>query len=40
MAKLSTKHCPDCESKNIVHLGKGHMIKNCIDAKNEEESVT
>mgnify|MGYP002843331998 CR=1 FL=1 len=23
MAKLSTKHCPDCKSKNIVHSGKG-----------------
>jgi transposase-like protein len=23
MDKLSTKHCPDCKSKNIVHLGKG-----------------
>jgi len=23
MDELSTKHCPDCKSKNIVHSGKG-----------------
>ncbi len=43
MDELSTKHCPDCKSKNIVHSGKGPYdgkLYRCKDCKRKWDKDT